>query len=453
MNPEPEKSEALAEDSSEARTPAATAIAAAETTAAPAAAVQPPAAEELSQLESSPRLFLALKNRDYAYLWYGSFLSNIGTWMQNVALGWLVLQLSNSAFWLGAVSFASAAPMLVFTLVGGVISDTVDKRKLLIRTQIAMMFCAFLLAILTFYKVVTVPHIVVLAFATGVATSLMAPASQALLPQLVSRDELTNAVGLNSAQFNMSRVIGPMLGGFAMMWFGVAGNFLLNGLSFLAFIFALTRANVPKHVAVLEAGIWASLKEGFNYMLDDRNVRVQVRLVCVAALFGVPYLSFTPVFARDVLNVDERGLGLLMAFSGLGAFFGAVTIAYLGKLRRRGRLIFASGLLFFGSIVGFCFSRDFLLSSALLLVAGYTMIVMIATINTRLQLLTADHMRGRVMSIYATAYLGLPPIGAFFAGMFTRWIPVSHVIALMAVCGVALFSALYFASPELRELD
>jgi MFS family permease len=400
-----------------------------------------------------PRVLTALKHRDFRYMWAGNFLSNVGTWMQHIAQSWLVLQLTDSAFWLGVVSCAAAAPLLVFTTIGGVIADRVDKRTMLVRTQIAMMCSAFVLALLTYGGVVRVSHIVVLAFVTGVASSLAAPAHQALVPQLVPREDLTNAVGLNSAQFNMSRVIGPTLGGFSMAAFGMAGNFLLNGFSFLAVIFALRKMQHPDQVRLETAGFWAKLVEGFRYVGHDHHRRVLVQLVCLTALLGIPYSSFVPMFARDVLHVGERGLGVLMAFAGLGAFFAALTIAYLHTPRRRGVLIACSGAAFFVGVIGFCLSRSFLLSAALQALIGYAIIIMVAIVNTRLQHVSSDEFRGRAMSIYATAYLGLPPLGALAAGLLSRWMTAPQAIAAMAIVGLALFSVTIGLNKDLRRLD
>ena len=419
----------------------------------PASISEPAATELKNENLELPRVLAALSNQDFRYMWAGNFLSNVGTWMQNVALGWLVLELTNSAFWLGVVSFASAVPMLLFTLVGGVIADKVDKRKMLIRTQVVMMVSAFLLAGLTYTGRVTVTQIVLLAFATGVASALSAPSHQALVPQLVPKAQLTNAVGLNSAQFNMSRVIGPTLGGFAMHFVGVAGNFFLNGLSFLAVIIAMNKIKVGGQTEAVEGGFWKRLAEGFRYVFGNPKTSVMVVLVCIGALLGVPYFSFMPLFARDVLGVGERGLGLLMAFSGLGAFCAAVTIAYLTRPRKRGRLVLASGSAFFLAIIGFSFSRHFLVSAALQFVSGYAMILMVAIINTRLQHLVDDEMRGRTMSIYAMAYLGLPPVGSFMVGSLSHVMNAPHAIAAMAGLGLVLFLCLFALRSDLRRLD
>jgi MFS family permease len=419
-----------------------------------AASMAEPAAAELKpEVITRPRMLEAMEHRDFRYLWAGNFLSNVGTWMQNIALGWLVLQLTNSVFWLGTVSFASAVPLVVFTLLGGVIADHVDKRRMLLATQMVMMAAAFLLAGLTYFNRVTVTQIIALALLTGVASALATPSQQALLPQLVPRRILSNAVGLNSAQFNMSRVLGPTIGGFAMAWFGVSGNFFLNGLSFVAVMVALWNMHYPAQSAIPEGSFWARLAEGFRYVFGNPKTNVLVLLVSVGGLLGVPYLSFVPYFARDILQRDARGLGLLMAASGLGAFFAAITIAYVGKPRNRGKVVFAMGTLFFAAIVGFTASRVFLISFVMQMVAGFCLIIMVAIINTRLQLLASEELRGRTMSIYATAYLGLPPIGSFAAGWLSRWIHPPVVIGGMAILGLAGFAVIFASNRELWTLD
>jgi len=400
-----------------------------------------------------PRIARALRNRDFRLFWAGNFLSNIGTWMQNVAQGWLVLKLTNSAFWLGVIGFCSTIPILLFALVGGVIADHVNKRKLLIVTQSAMMIFAFAMAVLAYLKIISVWEIALLAAGTGIAMSLNTPTYQALVPRLVPRDDLINAIALNSAQFNMSRVLGPTLGGFAMAAVGEAGNFFLNGLSFLAVIIALTQIRYREQVAPGEGHFWLKMKQGFAYVLAREEMLSLVLMVGIASLLVLPFLVFVPYFARDVLHSDERGLGILMACSGIGSFFGAGTIAYVGKVARRGRFIFGAGLGFFAAIIAFTFSRSFALSGALLMLAGYFMILMVATINAVLQHLSDDHMRGRVMSIYATAFLGLPPIGSLIAGLLARVVSAPHAIAGMVTVGFLGSILVYGTRSALRKLD
>jgi MFS family permease len=405
-----------------------------------------------------PRIARALRHHDFRMFWIGNFLSNVGTWMQNIAQGWLVLQLTNSAFWLGVVGFAASFPILLFALIGGVIADHVNKRKMLMVTQSAMMIFAFIMAALAYFKVnghplINVTEIIFLALGTGIAMSLNTPTYQALVPQLVPREDLTNAIALNSAQFNMSRVIGPTLGGFAMALFGVAGNFFLNGLSFLAVLVALSRIKYARAAAPQEGHFWEKMKQGFDYVFRHAAMSSLVLLVAIGSLLAIPYLTFVPYFARDVLHSDEPGLGILMACSGAGAFLGAITIASLTHIRSRGLFVVRASVGFYAAIIAFTFSRNFYLSGLLLSVAGYCMIISVATINSLLQHLAEDPMRGRVMSIYSTAFLGLPPIGCLIAGSLSHFFYAPHVIAGMCSLALGGSLAVYVNKAGLKELD
>lgn len=402
-----------------------------------------------------PRVVRALRYRDFRLFWGGNFLSNVGTWMQNVAQSWLVLQLApaNSAFWLGVIGFASTSPMLVFSLLGGVIADRVDKRKLMMWTQSSMMLLAFIMWGLTVTHHVNVPLIVLLAFANGLAMSLNSPSYQALVPQLVPREDLTNAIALNSAQFNMSRVIGPTLGGFAMALFGVGGNFLLNALSFVAVLIALMQITYPPVYPADDSGIWETLAEGFRYLYIRREMLILIILVALASIFGIPYIIFIPLFAKEILHLGESGFGLLMAAQGSGAFLGAATIAYITKIRCRGRFVVTWAVVFYIAIILFTFSRNKFLSAALSAIIGYAMVLMIATVNTLLQHLSADEMRGRIMSMYATAFLGFAPIGSLLAGSLAG--TITAPVAIAGMCALALIAtvALYFLRPELKCIN
>ncbi len=410
-----------------------------------------PAANEPA--EKFPQIIRALRNQDFRRFWAGNFLSNIGTWMQNIAQGWLILDLAHTSFWLGVVGFAGSIPFLFFTLFGGVVADRVNKRFLLIGTQSAMMVLAFILAGLTFVHHITVWGIVVIAFLNGVAMSMNAPSYQALVPQLVEREDLTNAIALNSAQFNMSRILGPTLGGYAMALVGVAGNFLLNGFSFLAVVAALLRIRYPHEQRTNHPGIFDSLRQGFRYVNGQPQMRVLVGLIAAGSLFGIPFLTFIPYFARIQLHTDESGLGLLMAGSGAGAVLGAITVAAIGKLRHRGYVIVASGIAFFAAIIAVCYSMNFALSAALLMVEGYSGILMISSVNIGIQHLASNEMRGRVMSIYATCFLGLPPLGSLLAGELSRHIDTSHALAMMAAVAMLIFVVFLLASRDLRAIE
>jgi MFS family permease len=316
-----------------------------------------------------------------------------------------------------------------------------------------MMLLAFLLAGLAWFKVITVWEVAAIAFLNGVAMSMNAPSYQALVPKLVKREDLTNAIALNSAQFNMSRIVGPSLGGYAMALFGVAGNFFLNGLSFLAVLWALFRIEYPKEASPKHESIWASLRGGFEYLHSERQMRILIWLIVVVSFFGIPFLTFIPYFAKVQLNVGESGLGWLMACSGFGAVLGAMTVASRGVLRHRGRIIILCGALFFLAIIGVCYSHSFPLSACFGFIEGFNGILMISCFNVTIQHMSSDEMRGRVMSIYATAFLGLPPLGSLLAGELSRHIPTGHALALMAGAACVIFCGFYAFSEPLRELD
>jgi MFS family permease len=422
-----------------------------------AAASDEPSAivQELPECDGAelPQAIRALRNPNFRLFWAGNFTSNIGTWMQNVAQGWLVLTLTDSAFWLGVVGFAGSIPFLFVTLFGGVIADRVNKRRLLQVTQTIMMLLAFLLAALTYFHAIGVWGVAAIAFGNGVAMAMNAPSYQALVPKLVKRDDLTNAIALNSAQFNMSRILGPTLGGYAMAIFGMAGNFFLNGLSFLAVLWALVRIKYPEENLSHHQSMWDSLQGGFAYLRSNRQMYVMIWMTAFASFFGFPFITFIPYFAKVQLHAGESGLGWLLACSGVGSVLGAMTIAISGVIRHRGRVLTGCGVVFFAAIIGFSYSHVFAVSQALAFFEGFCGILMISCFNVSIQHLSSDAMRGRVMSIYATSFLGLPPIGALVAGELSRHIDTGHALAMMASVALLSFVGFFAFSQPLRELD
>jgi len=395
----------------------------------------------------------ALKHPGYKWLWISSFLSNIGTWMQSLALGWLVFQLTHSSFWLGATAFAFSVPGLLLTLAGGVVADHFSRRSILMVTQFAMMVSAFTLATLVFFKIINLHEIVALTALSGIAAAFNMPAYQSLIPNLVTRTELTNAVMLNSAQFHTARILGPALGGIAIAFVGAEGNFFLNGISFLAPILALALIRNVAAPVQQEGRFWLRLQGGFSYLVEHRQLLSLLLLIAVGSFLALPYMAFLPYFAREVLHSNERGLGALMACSGAGALLGAITVSCLNMAKGRGRFLFEAGLAFFGLVILFCFSRSFILSGVLLAGAGYASVLMGATANAVVQNIVAERVRGRVISIYFTVATGLPPLGGLLVGWLSWVFPAAYVIAAMA--GAALVgSAVIFAnSSALRTLE
>jgi predicted MFS family arabinose efflux permease len=280
-----------------------------------------------------------------------------------------------------------------------------------------------------------------------------APSYQALVPKLVEREDLTNAIALNSAQFNMSRILGPTLGGYAMLLFGVAGNFFLNGLSFVAVLWALMRLRYPQERLSRHESVLRSLRSGFVYLNRHPQMRVLMWMTAVVSFLAMPFITFIPYFAKIQLNAGESGLGWLLACSGTGSVLGAVTIAVMGNIRRRGPVLTVAGVVFFVAIMAFSESNRFALSEFLAVFEGFSGILMISCFNISLQHLSSDEMRGRIMSIYATSFLGLPPLGSLMAGELSRHMPTGHVLALMAALATLTFIAIFVSSTALRELD
>ena len=319
---------------------------------------------------SLPQAIRALRNPNFRLFWAGNFTSNIGTWMQNVAQGWLVLTLTNSAFWLGVVGFAGSIPFLFFTLFGGVIADRVNKRRLLLVTQTIMMLLAFLLAGLTYFHAIGVWGVAAIAFGNGVAMvdecaqlpGAGAEAGEARRPHQRHRAQLRAVQHVAHP--------GPTLGGYAMALFGMAGNFFLNGVSFLAVLWALVRIEYPEEELSRHQSMWDSLHGGFAYLRSNRQMYVLVWMTAFASFFGFPFITFIPYFAKVQLNAGERGLGWLLACSGLGSVLGAMTIAISGVIRHRGRVLTGCGIVFFVAIIGFSYSHVFALSEGLAFYRG-----------------------------------------------------------------------------------
>lgn len=397
----------------------------------------------------------ALAHRDFRYFFVGNLVSNVGTWMQSVAQGWLVLELAhdNAAFWLGLVGFASNVPLLVFSLLGGVIADRINRRRLLIVTQTAMMLFAFVLAGLTWTHLVTMPIVAIVAFATGCAMAMTMPAYQALQGELVPLRDLTNAIALNSAQFQAARAIGPTIGGLGMIWLGLAGSFLLNGISFIAVIFALAAIHYPAgRVSDGNNHIWDDLVEGLQYVYRDPLMRALLTLVSLVALLTIPHLVFIPLFARQVLHLGERGFGLLAACTGMGALVGAVVVAYRHP-RRRGRAIISAGMCMCLAVVGFSYSRWPIVSALLLAVAGFCMTTSMSNVNAVLQQLSSRTMCGRVMSLFMCLSFGMVPVGSLLVGSVAKWTGAPHALAGSSALAFIAALVVWITQPTLRALD
>ncbi len=369
-----------------------------------------------------PAAFESLQHRNYRLLWTGSLISSSGDWMDQVALNWLVYELTSSAFSLGILNLCRLVPILLFTLIGGVVADRFERRRMLFVTQTVAMVLAFALAVLVSTGVIFQDRqagfvmVLVVAVGRGMMMSFNQPARQSLISDLVPKELLTNAIALNSATMNLTRVIGPAIGGLLIASVGTAGAFYFNGASFLAVLWGLALMRFPPRVIRQhKKGIAADLAGGIRYVANRAELRTLVVLALVPMIFGMPYMTMLTVFARDVLKVGGTGLGLLTACSGFGAVCGALFVAARGARMNRQRLMLI-GLVCFGvSLISFSLSPWFWVSASMLTAAGFSQQVYMAVNNTLIQEDVDPEYRGRVLS---TLFLnrGFVPLGTMMAG-------------------------------------
>ncbi|HEU5237573.1 MAG TPA: MFS transporter [Pyrinomonadaceae bacterium] len=406
-------------------------------------------------------MFRALRHRNFRLFWSGAFISNTGTWMQAVAQGWLVLQLSNSPFWLGVDGFMATAPGLLLTLAGGVFADLMDRRRLLIYTQAVAGVAAMILGILVLTHVVHVWMVLCLSFVTGCCMALAGPSYMALVFDLVGHEDLANAIALNSTQFQLARVLGPVFAGLGFKLFGLAGCFIANSLSFVFVVVAMMMVKFNRPGAgddaparsVKEKGRFVSdLLAGLRYVAGRPRVFMLLLISAVTSMFGAPYIYMTPVFARDIFHLGETGLAVLMGMAGAGALFGALFLAYLGDFRRKGWFVLGGDLAFAICLIFFSLSTRFALSLFFLFALGFGIVCSVAVTNTLLQKLVTDEMRGRVMSMFMLSFIGAMPIGNLIAGAASHRFGVQRTLAAGGLIIAIFVTTVLIRSPRLREL-
>jgi predicted MFS family arabinose efflux permease len=383
------------------------------------------------------RIAAALAYRDFRVLWAGAFTSSIGTWMQKVAQNWLVLTIAgpSSAFFLGLDSFLGEAPILLFTLVGGVVADRRDRRQLLLMSQYVQMTTAFTLAALVFWNAVEMWHVLTLSVITGTAQAFGGPAHQSLVPSLVGKEHLPNAIALNSIQFNLARVIGPLIAGAALAAFGMAACFGLNGVSFLAVIVALLSLHIEHVPSTGRGRMQDELRGGLSYVKHEPGLIGLTVLAFVTTFLATPLLTFLPLFAQNVFGGGVGQYTRLMACAGAGAVTGALVVAWLGKFKGMGRTVLVLQLMLGILVVLFAITRVIWINAALLFFGGVCMVMVFALLSSLVQLIAPNELRGRVMSIYMVAFRGGMPLGSLAGGYAAT---LTSAPAVLTVNGVLL---------------
>lgn len=413
--------------------------------AAPLAAPPPPSGLR--------RVFAAFTYRDFRLLWFGAFTSSAGTWLQEAALSWVLLTLTNKTRYLGLNGFLSTAPILLFTLIGGVIADRVDRRRILLASQWVQLTCAVALAALAFFKapvMILVWSALSLSFLAGCAQSFGGPAYQSLIPMLVEKKDLPNAISLNSIQFQLARVVGPMVGAlpFALIadqLLAGAVSFSINGLSFLAVIASLLALNV-KHIPRIKAGgMRSEMREGLSFVWHQEGLRSLTLLAFSCTFFGMQMTTFFAAFAKNIFQTGPDGNAVMISISGAGAVLGALTMAGLGNLPNKGRRALIMQMGFGLTIIVFSLARTVWLAYPAIFLCGIFMICVFASIASLVQLLVSDEMRGRVMSIYMVAFRGGMPLGALLTGYLAERFYLPHIMLVQGVL-VFLLAALYMVS-------
>jgi MFS family permease len=393
------------------------------------------------------RTFQAFGYRDFRLMWTGAFTSTTGTWMQTVAQSWLVLDMtgSKSAFFLGLLGFLQDLPIMLFSLFGGVVADRIDRRKILLGSQYVQMTCAFILTLLVYFKVVHIGHMMILVFVAGTAMSFGGPAYQALVPGLVERKDVPNAVALNSIQFNLARVVGPLIAGVTMAAFGAGTCFFLNGLSFLAVIASLYMIRATFLPQKTTDSVLEGIQNGFSFVRKQEALWQLSMLGFISTFCGIPLLTLLPVVAKNTFHLDAKGYSYLLSMSGIGSILGALIYAGLAQRKNHGLLALRVQLAFAVLLAIFAASRSLPLSCISLFFGGMCLITLFASINSLVQLTVTEEMRGRVMSIFMLAFRGGMPLGNLTAGYFASKFSPLHTLFALG-CVLALTAAAFLIS-------
>jgi predicted MFS family arabinose efflux permease len=388
------------------------------------------------------RVFKAFSYRDFRLMWFGACISSVGTWMQIVAQSWLIYRLSHSPFLLALDQFLGGIPIFLFSLIGGVVADRVERRRILLGSQYVQLASSGLLAILVATGAVHIWHILCLSFVSGLAQAFGGPAYQALIPTLVDREDMPNAIALNSIQFNMAVTIGPALAGQALARIGETWCFGLNAASFIAPIIALLLISnrfVPK---ASKESVFTSLKLGIKFVRQQEAMTALIVLAFCMTALSMPLRTYIPVFVSDIFHAGPRIYGDLLSLMGVGSICGSLAIASLGNASGKGRRALIMLLCLCATISGFALSKSLPISCAVLVLFGFSLMAVFASVSSLVQLITTDEMRGRVMSVYNCAFRGGMPLGNLLSGWM---VPIFTAPFVLAGSGILLIGvALYF---------
>jgi MFS family permease len=406
------------------------------------------------------RMLAAFTYRDFRVQWFGACTSSIGTWVQLTAQNWMVLSLTGSAFFLGLDAFLQQLPIMLFTLIGGVLADRRDRRRTLLASQYVQMATAAVLATLVYLQVVQIWHILLLSFITGLAQSFGGPAYQSLIPSLVEKKDLPNAVALNSIQFNVARVLGPLLfaatlatglkWGFSDLQ-SMSACFLLNALSFLVVIWALMSLHVKHIPHTATTGMRDELRGGLSYVRHHESLTALIVLAATTTFLGFSVLTFLPLFAKQVFHEGASTYSHLLAFSGAGSVVGALVVAWLGKFKRMGLTALLVQAFYGVFIFAFAMSRNLWVSDLLLFLTGAALMVVFSTVTSLIQLIAPNEMRGRVMSIYMVAFRGGMPLGSLVSGYMATWVGAPIVIGVNGLLLIVVAAYFFARSRGVRE--
>jgi predicted MFS family arabinose efflux permease len=388
------------------------------------------------------RVFKAFQYRDFRLMWFGACMSSIGTWMQIVAQGWLIYRLSHSAFLLALDQFLAGIPIFLFSLIGGVVADRAERRKILLGSQYVQMVCAAVLTVLVATGRIHVWHMLCLSFVSGLAQAFGGPAYQALIPTLVEREDMPNAIALNSIQFNMAVTIGPALAGQTLAKLGEQWCFGLNALSFLAPVISLSMITARYLPEKTTESLLGSLKQGIKFVRKQGSMEALIVLAFCMTALSMPMRTYIPVFVKDVFHRGPETYGNLLSLMGIGSICGSLMVAAMGNIHHKGRIALTALISLGAGIIGFSFSRSLPMSYTMLVLVGASMMAVFANVSSLVQLITTNEMRGRVMSVYNCAFRGGMPMGNLLSGWL---VPIFTAPIVLGVNGLALIlMALYF---------